>query len=376
MGQIQQLDASLQRAKSAYDSATAQARRHRAQPQDQQDRAARGAREPRQVAGALERRLVAIYTTRDDQSTLAVLLGAQSIDDLVNRIETVQSVSSQDVAVMNQVIGFKHAGDRAPARARACAPRAEAARRAARCSEGAHRLAARHGSSACSRRSRVRSRASSRSSRPGSSRSRARRRPRYTTEQQQQALALQDTVVGASATTLGRVGRSAVAVRRRRRDRDALSRHAVRLGRLEPRRLRLLRPRRLRLRQVGVCLPHYTGAQWNVGVPVSRGDLQPGDLVFFDGLGHVGLYIGGGQFIHAPHTGDVVKISSLSESWYARRTSAHAHHWLRTVRFTGDTHCPRDPPSPCRARGRTVSLLSPTVRLRDGSIRGGRKRTP
>jgi cell wall-associated NlpC family hydrolase len=67
--------------------------------------------------------------------------------------------------------------------------------------------------------------------------------------------------------------------------------------------------------QMGVSLPHYTGAQWNVGVPVSRGDLQPGDLVFFDGLGHVGLYSGGGQFIHAPHTGTVVQISSLS-GWY------------------------------------------------------------
>ena len=44
---------------------------------------------------------------------------------------------------------------------------------------------------------------------------------------------------------------------------------------------------------------------------------QPGDLVFFNGLGHVGIYIGGGQFIHAPHTGDVVKISSLGDSWYA-----------------------------------------------------------
>ena len=54
-----------------------------------------------------------------------------------------------------------------------------------------------------------------------------------------------------------------------------------------------------------------------MGVPVSRSDLQPGDLVFFDGLGHMGIYIGGGQFIHAPHTGDVVKISSLSDSWYA-----------------------------------------------------------
>jgi len=69
--------------------------------------------------------------------------------------------------------------------------------------------------------------------------------------------------------------------------------------------------------QVGVSLPHYTGAQWNVGVPVSRGDLQPGDLVFFDGLGHVGIYVGGGSFIHAPHTGDHVRISSLAGGWYA-----------------------------------------------------------
>jgi cell wall-associated NlpC family hydrolase len=69
--------------------------------------------------------------------------------------------------------------------------------------------------------------------------------------------------------------------------------------------------------KIGVSLPHYTGAQWSMGVPVSSGDLQPGDLVFFNGLGHAGIYVGGGQFIHAPHTGDVVKISSMGESWYA-----------------------------------------------------------
>jgi peptidoglycan DL-endopeptidase CwlO len=69
--------------------------------------------------------------------------------------------------------------------------------------------------------------------------------------------------------------------------------------------------------QVGVSLPHNAAAQFGYGVPVDRSQLQPGDLVFFDGLGHVGLYIGGGQFVHAPHTGDVVKISSLYESWYA-----------------------------------------------------------
>ena len=68
--------------------------------------------------------------------------------------------------------------------------------------------------------------------------------------------------------------------------------------------------------QIGVSLPHYTGDQWQMGTAVSRDELQPGDLVFFDGLGHEGLYIGNNQFIHAPHTGDVVKISSIS-GWYS-----------------------------------------------------------
>ena len=69
--------------------------------------------------------------------------------------------------------------------------------------------------------------------------------------------------------------------------------------------------------QIGVSLPHHAASQYGMGVPVSRDQLQAGDLVFFNGLGHVGIYIGGGQFVHAPHSGDVVKISSLSDSWYA-----------------------------------------------------------
>jgi cell wall-associated NlpC family hydrolase len=69
--------------------------------------------------------------------------------------------------------------------------------------------------------------------------------------------------------------------------------------------------------QIGVSLPHYTVAQYHMGVAVSRDELQPGDLVFFDGLGHVGIYIGSNQFIHAPHTGDVVKVSTIT-GWYAQ----------------------------------------------------------
>jgi cell wall-associated NlpC family hydrolase len=60
--------------------------------------------------------------------------------------------------------------------------------------------------------------------------------------------------------------------------------------------------------KVGVYLPHSSYMQFNMGHYVPRGSLQPGDAVFFNGASHVGLYIGGGRFVHAPHTGDVVKI--------------------------------------------------------------------
>jgi cell wall-associated NlpC family hydrolase len=63
--------------------------------------------------------------------------------------------------------------------------------------------------------------------------------------------------------------------------------------------------------QLGISLPHYTVAQWNSTLPISQSEMQPGDLVFFNGLGHVGIYIGGGQFVDAPHTGSVVRIDSL-----------------------------------------------------------------
>jgi cell wall-associated NlpC family hydrolase len=68
----------------------------------------------------------------------------------------------------------------------------------------------------------------------------------------------------------------------------------------------------------GVDLPHYSVAQFEVGRRIARSSLQPGDLVFFDGLGHVGLYIGGGRFIHAPHSGTSVSVDSL-DGWYASR---------------------------------------------------------
>ena len=68
--------------------------------------------------------------------------------------------------------------------------------------------------------------------------------------------------------------------------------------------------------QLGIRLHHFTGLQWLEGTRVEASQLRAGDIVFFrpEGghPGHEGMYIGGGKFIHAPHTGDVVKISDLA----------------------------------------------------------------
>jgi cell wall-associated NlpC family hydrolase len=68
--------------------------------------------------------------------------------------------------------------------------------------------------------------------------------------------------------------------------------------------------------QLGVGLSHFTGSQWNEGTRVPADQLLPGDLVFFHSdLHHMGMYVGNGQMIHAPQTGDVVKISPLMSDY-------------------------------------------------------------
>jgi cell wall-associated NlpC family hydrolase len=63
----------------------------------------------------------------------------------------------------------------------------------------------------------------------------------------------------------------------------------------------------------GISLPHSSYADLSLGRRVGRGHLRPGDLVFFYGAGHVGIYVGRQRFIDAPHTGAVVHISTLSD---------------------------------------------------------------
>ena len=64
--------------------------------------------------------------------------------------------------------------------------------------------------------------------------------------------------------------------------------------------------------KLGVRLPHNAAAQYAYGRAIDRSHVLPGDLVFFHGLGHVGVYIGHGRIIHAPQTGERVEIQSLA----------------------------------------------------------------
>lgn len=83
--------------------------------------------------------------------------------------------------------------------------------------------------------------------------------------------------------------------------------------------------------QHGVKLPHYSGSQFQLGQKVAIADLVPGDVVFFGSpIHHVGIYIGGGYYIHAPRTGDFVKISRLAD----RSDYAGARRYPWTYRTT------------------------------------------
>ncbi len=101
-------------------------------------------------------------------------------------------------------------------------------------------------------------------------------------------------------------------------------------------------------KQHGVNLPHYSGSQFLLGEKVAPAAIQPGDVVFFGSpVYHVGIYVGGGYFIHAPRTGDFVKISPLA----TRRDYAGArrYNWVtRTSPPVGVRVDPTDPLSNLR----------------------------
>jgi cell wall-associated NlpC family hydrolase len=71
--------------------------------------------------------------------------------------------------------------------------------------------------------------------------------------------------------------------------------------------------------QVGIDLPHSSYALYSEGRRVSGSNLAPGDILFFEGLGHVGLYLGRGRMVHAPQTGRNVEVVRLASTNYGTR---------------------------------------------------------
>ena len=311
LAQLQQLDAAAQRANSRYEVATRglQHVEHELGINKQALGVARGnlSRSQRTLA----KRLVAIYTTEDQQSSLAVILGARSLDDLISRIETVNSISKQDTSLIHQVQSFQHQVVHRRvllSRERVRQHRLVAVRAAAR-----NRI---QGRVAAERRlyGSVRSELSQLISQQQAAQLAAAHRARLAAQAQVAAPAGSFGVgdpTGGSVPSGHYAGVVGIAM-------QYLGVPYV-WGGASPSGFDCSGFVMYVFAQVGISLPHYTVAQWSYpnAVSVPRNELEPGDLVFFAGLGHVGIYVGNGQFIHAPHTGDVVRIDSLSGGWYS-----------------------------------------------------------
>jgi cell wall-associated NlpC family hydrolase len=317
MGQLQQLSDSLERARAQYDASTAQLERIQRDLKENRRELKIAKRNLRVGERTIEQRLVALYTS-DQESTLEVILGARSVDDAITRIDQAKSVSHSDAMVLAQVKHFRaavaHSGEvlqhahdvQAQVVAQRAAAKQEIESKIAEQKQLYSSLQGEIARLVAAQQAHQRQLA-------------AEAAARLKQEQEAQQQAQQQTVVGISAATPSAdtvvapppTHGGVVAI--------ALSQLGTSYvwGGAAPGGFDCSGLVMWAYAQVGVSLPHSSYAQYNYGVPVSEDELQPGDLVFFDGLGHVGIYIGGGQFVHAPHTGDVVKISSLSEDWYA-----------------------------------------------------------
>ena len=262
---------------------------------------------------ALEARVVAIYTSGGQETTLEMLMGATSLEDFLNRLEAVDRVSEQDARVLEQVQMFRTGVQQRKAElAKARANQARiVAEQAARKQAIQGRLAERQRLLTSIRGEIEQIMAAERrraAAAAAATRARIQASPRaYALDDESPAAEVESAIAAAPPSRYGGV----VGI--------AMQYLGVpyKWGGASPSGFDCSGLIMYAYAQIGVSLPHYTGSLWGMGVPVSRGDLQPGDLVFFNGLGHAGIYVGGGNFIHAPHTGDVVKISSLGDSWYA-----------------------------------------------------------
>ena len=264
----------------------------------------------------IEKRLRDLYVNGSGDSTLEVLLGARSLDDIITRLDAIDRVSHQDARVLATVKKFrKEVETRRANLQRARADQADiVAQRAAEKSSIEGRLAEREQmlSSVRDEIAKLRAEEQARQLRLAAE-ARARARAQELAQQQSATESYTASVDASTYTPNVPAARYSQVVS------IALQYLGIPYvwgGSSPSSGFDCSGFVQYVYAQVGVYLPHHAASQFAYGVPVSREQLEPGDLIFFDGLGHVGIYIGGGQFVHAPHTGDVVKISSIYEDWY------------------------------------------------------------
>jgi peptidoglycan DL-endopeptidase CwlO len=266
----------------------------------------------------IAKRLRDLYVKGDGDSTLEVLLGSRSLDDVIARVEAIQRVSSQDARILNEVKRYKaevEAHRKSLRESRADQVRIVDERASQRASiEG--QLAERQALYASVKDEIVRLQEAEQR-RQAALAAQARARAQAAELAAQAAASAPQTSV---ATTTYDPGIVPVApppdgTRASQVVSIALQYLGVPYvwGGMSPSGFDCSGLTSYVYAQIGISLPHHAASQFNYGVPVGYDDLQPADLVFFSGLGHMGMYIGGGQFIHAPHTGDVVRIAYMSE---------------------------------------------------------------
>jgi len=317
MGQLDHLSSSLELARYRYDTATTQLGRIQRELRENRYELTVAKHNLRESQRAIAKRLVTLYTT-EQTSTLEVILGAKNLDDMINRVESEKSVSQLDSQILAQVRTFRTAVKRhgdlltkaREAQKRVVAERAAAKRSIESQISEQNRLLA-------SIKGQIQQMIAAQRARQLQMARAA--EARLQLEQRLQQQQTNDTFVGITAAA----PQSDTVIAPPPTHTDVAGIALSQLGTpyvwagSAPGGFDCSGLVMWAYSQVGVALPHSSYAQYGYGVPVSRDQLQPGDLVFFDGLGHVGIYIGGDQFVHAPHTGDVVKISSLDEAWYA-----------------------------------------------------------
>ena len=261
---------------------------------------------------ALARQAIDVYTSTNNNSTIEVLFGATSLDDLLNRLDTVNRVSNQRSSLLGDVQSFQAQVTReasllrhAQAQQRQIVAQREAQRRSIQA-----QLKQRQALLASVRDQIVHLRAVERSRELAAAQAAKARiglQPQWSNAGS--AVGISASTPEVSVAPPSRYG-GAVGIAMR-----YLGTPYV-WGGASPSGFDCSGFVMYVYAQMGVSLPHSSYAQYGAGVAVSQDQLEAGDLVFFDGLGHVGIYIGGGQFIHSPHTGDFVKVSSLT-GWYA-----------------------------------------------------------